>query len=330
MDIRLDTRTIEPGGVLRGVIANAPDGGVGLAVRATVTTPFDEHAVETISSDFADGLFDLAGPTWPLTSDGPVIQTAWTVDVIDPSGSIAASVPFDLVAGDRAGEGAIAIEAVDNHDIDEPHHSIPPRIAATAGLVFGIAALGAMLSFVSGATTLGLVLAAVAAVACAALAAGYHFERRHVVEHDVHVRCEPADDRIDCTVRMQHPDLDLPEVTGIRATLFVVESARWMRPHGGHAEREEIVFRSDISLESAGPRTWTGTIDDLPLDDVPLSWAVRAEPEQWSVTWAVRFVVHTVGVADTVHVVHLRSRLRRLDPLVAGDGVGDPSVIHSS
>lgn len=329
MDIRLDTRSIEPGGVLRGVIANAPDDGVALTVRATVTTPFDEHVIETISSDFADGLFDLAGPTWPLTSDGPVIQTSWAIDVIGPSGSVAASVPFELTAGDRAGDGAISIEAVDNEDLDEPHHAVPPPVAAAAGLTFGVATLGAVLSFVTGATTLGVVLVVVAALASAALAAGYHFERRHVVAHDVHVRCEPRTDRIGCTVRLQHPDHDLPEVTGVRATLFVVESARWMRPHGGHAEREAVIFRSEAALEEADPRTWSGAIVDLPDGSAPLSWAASAEPERWAVTWAVRFVVHAVGTDDTVHVVHLRSHLRRLDPHVGGHEVGDPAAVRT-
>ncbi len=329
MDIRLDTRSIEPGGTLRGVIANAPDAGIGLAVRATITTPYNEHIVETITSDFGDGLFDLAGPTWPLTSDGPVIQTAWSVDVVTPSGTVAASVPFALVAGDRDGSGAIAIDAIDNEDLDEPHHAVPPRLAAAAGLGFAIATLGAVLSFVVGATTLAIVLAAIAVLACGALAVGYQVERRHVVEHDVHVRCEPHTDRIDCMVRLQHPDVDLPDVTGIRATLFVVESARWMRPHGGHAEREETIARCDTHLESVGPRTWAGTIAELPDADIPLSWAQTVDLEHWAVTWGVRFVVSSVGIDDTVHVVHLRSHLQRLDPHIGGEDVGDPAALHS-
>ena len=70
MDIRLDSRRIEPGGTLRGVIANAPEGGIGLAVRATVRTPFTERIIETATHDLADGEFAVDGPSWPLSSSG--------------------------------------------------------------------------------------------------------------------------------------------------------------------------------------------------------------------------------------------------------------------
>ncbi len=330
MDIRLDTRRIEPGGTLRGVIANAPADGIGLAVRALILTPFTERTIEATTYDFADGLFDLAGPTWPLSSSGPVISTSWSLDVLSPGGATVASVPFELVRGDPHGSGAISIEAVDNDDLFEPHRALPPRVAAVAGPTFALAALAAVAAVVAGSAALGIVLAVVSIAAAAALGLGYAFERRHVIEHDIHCRCLPGPAHIECTARLQHRDDDLPDVERVTATLLVVESAAWTRPHGGHAEREAIIFEHTIPLEPDDSRTWYGSIVELPAADTPLSWAERIELEQWAVTWAVRFVVAAADGSESVHVVHLRSSLSRLDAELGGDGIGDPPMLRSA
>ena len=327
MDIRLDTRSIEPGGTLRGVIAGSPEGGVDLAVRATVTTPFDEHSIELSVSRFEDGLFDLAGPTWPLTAGGPLIRTGWAIDVLAPNGTTAASVPFELVRGDPNGAGAIAIDAVDNENLFEPHHSISPRVAAIAGSAFAIAALGAVAAFFGGRAPLGVLLAAIAVGAAAALVIGRQVERRHVVEHDIRCRCLPQPAHIDCTVRLQHPEL--PDVKRITASLVVVESAVWTRPTGGRAEHESLITESHARLEPLDERTWSGAIVEFPPPGTPLSWSEDADLEHWAVTWAVRFVVEVHDLPDSVHIVHLRSHLRRLDPEIGGSELGDPRILRA-
>lgn len=331
MDIRLDTRTTDPGGSLRGTIAGAPPHGIRLVARATVATPFDEHVVDGGSAEVGDGPFDIDAPVWPLSSTGPLLTTTWRLEVVTESGSTLAAVPFVVAPADPSDPSAgrsLAIDVVADDDVDEPRRVLPPRVAAVAAIALAVGGLGTTLAFTTGSIIAGVVLAVIAVAAGLALAIGYEFGRRQPHVHDVHCRCDPHSDRISCTVVTARPDLDPGEITRIDATLMVVELARWERPTGGHAEQEEIVCESTIELARLDDRTWSGDIGLAPFADAPPSWSSHTELEHWSITWGVRFAVHTVDGDTTVHAVHLRSRLPQLDALVGGADVGDPRSLH--